>query len=93
MASCFGGNFGCRDELTGSLTGFGTASLDVKANQDVADWKRSPFPRFRFAYSIFGGEITTLTGCCSQRLVSTVSTMLLLFLPILFPSQAGAQAE
>jgi hypothetical protein len=30
-------NFGFREELTGSLIGFGTASLDVKARQDVAE--------------------------------------------------------
>jgi hypothetical protein len=37
MASCFGGNFGCLDELTGSLTDFGTEGFDVKVNQGVAD--------------------------------------------------------
>ena len=36
IASCFGGNLGWREELTGSLTDLGTASLDVKANQGVA---------------------------------------------------------
>jgi hypothetical protein len=37
MASCFGGNFGCLGELTGSLTDFGTEGFDVKVNQGVAD--------------------------------------------------------
>jgi hypothetical protein len=39
MVSCLAGNFGGRDELTGSLTDFGTSSLDVKANQGVAESK------------------------------------------------------
>src|ERR1700692_3391795 len=37
IAACLVANFGFREELTGSLIGFGTASLDVKARQDVAE--------------------------------------------------------
>jgi hypothetical protein len=36
IASCFGGNFGRSEELTGSLADWDTAGLDVKANWGVA---------------------------------------------------------
>jgi hypothetical protein len=42
MAFCFGGNFGCLDELTGSLTDFGTKRFDVKVDQGVADVVEHP---------------------------------------------------
>jgi hypothetical protein len=44
IASCFGGNLGWREELTGSLTDLGTAELDVKANQGVAERTVSRHP-------------------------------------------------
>jgi hypothetical protein len=36
IASCFGGNFGRSEELTGSLADGGMAALDGKANWGVA---------------------------------------------------------
>src|SRR6185437_14853838 len=36
IASCFGGNFGRSEELTGSLADGGMAALDGKATWDVA---------------------------------------------------------